>query len=63
MTGHTQITKVQFYRYGAFSNPRLVRVPYWLSIPVAILFYIVGLILGCTYLLVTTGCLWCKLED
>ena len=38
-------------------------IPYWLSIPVAIVFYLVGLILGCTYLLLTTGRLWCKLED
>lgn len=40
-----------------------MKVTYWLSIPVALMFYIVGLILGCTYLLVTTGCMWCKLED
>lgn len=38
-------------------------VPYWLSIPVANMFYVVGLVVGCTYLLLTTGRLWCKLED
>lgn len=26
MTGYTCITKDQFYRYGGFSNPRLLRV-------------------------------------
>lgn len=26
MSGHARITKDQFYRYGGFSNPRLVRV-------------------------------------
>lgn len=26
MTGYTKITKDQFYRYGGFSNTRLVRV-------------------------------------